>query len=45
MNIKQSLKVLALLALVAASTVVIINTLTTEALDVRSLSQVGLYRA
>ena len=45
MNIKQSLKLLALLALIAGSTVVIINTLTTEALALRSLSQVGLYRA
>jgi hypothetical protein len=45
MNIKQSLKVLAVLALIAASTGVIINTLTTEALELRTLSQVGLYRA
>lgn len=45
MNILQSLRLLALLAFVAGSTVVIVNALTNEALELRALSQVGLYRA
>ena len=45
MNILQTIRLLALLAFVAASTVVIINTITTEALELRALTQVGLYRA
>lgn len=45
MNILQTIRLLALLAFVAASTVVIINMITTEALELRALTQVGLYRA
>lgn len=45
MNILQTIRLLALLAFVAASTAVIVNMLTTEALEMRALTQVGLYRA
>ncbi|HYE40992.1 MAG TPA: hypothetical protein VEB23_13735 [Ramlibacter sp.] len=45
MNILQTIRLLTLLAFVAASTAVIITTLTTEALELRALTQVGLFRA
>lgn len=45
MNILQTIRLLAVLAFVAASTGVIINMLTNEALELRALTQVGLYRA
>lgn len=45
MNILQTIRLLALLALVAGSTALIVNMLTKEALEFRALTQVGLYRA
>lgn len=45
MNILQTIRLLAVLAFVAASTAVIINMLTTEAFELRALTQIGLYRA
>jgi len=44
MNIRQTIRLLALLVIVGASTAVIINMLTNEALEVRALTQVGLFR-
>ena len=37
--------IVAVLALVAASTAMIVNMLTSEALELRALTQVGLFRA
>ncbi|MFD2367372.1 hypothetical protein [Pseudoduganella sp. GCM10020061] len=45
MNILQTIRLLAVLALVIASTALIVNMLTAEALELRALTQIGLYRA
>lgn len=44
MNIMQTIRLLALLVIVGVSTAAIINMLTNEALEVRALTQVGLFR-